>query len=68
VRTQRLDQDDVLPMPRTFRDADDPDAGSDDREPMLPDGPADTTLRRIVGGFFACAIVLAGLIRLLHAA
>lgn len=68
MRTTRWDQENVLPMPRTFRDADNPDAGSDDREPMLPDGPADTTLRRIVGGFFACAIVLAGLIRLLHAA
>lgn len=68
MRTPRLDEDDVQPMPRTFRDADDPNAGPDEREPMHPDGPADTTLRRIVGGFFACAIVLAALIRLCHAA
>jgi hypothetical protein len=63
-----MNEDDMSQTPRHQPVADDPEAGSDGREPLHPVGPSDSSLLRIVGGFFACAMVLAGLIRLLHAA
>lgn len=63
-----MDEDDMSRTPRHQPVADDPGTGSDGREPLHPGGPSDSSLLRIVGGFFACAMVLAGLIRLLHAA
>jgi hypothetical protein len=64
----RVDEDGMPSIPRTCREAEDPDVGSDWREPVHPDGPGDPSLLRIGGGFIACALLLAGLIRLLHAA
>lgn len=61
-------EDDMPPTPRRHHVAEDSAAGPEGREPMHPGGPSDSSLLRIVGGFFACAMVLAGLIRLLHAA
>ncbi|MDE4914342.1 hypothetical protein PQI07_27100 [Methylobacterium sp. 092160098-2] len=63
-----MDEDDMSPMPRRHHVAENLGEGSEGREPMHPGGPSDSSLLRIVGGFFACAMVLAGLIRLLHAA
>jgi hypothetical protein len=58
-------------IPRSFKALEDlaaePEDGDEDVS-AHPGGPADPSLRRIVGGFLAGAIFLACILRLLHAA